>query len=149
MTWSFNNGSNTRRNRKSKKSPSSPIKRNKKMSVKLMIPKGMSSANPKMLAKKKRPSKRISAKRVPAFKSKPLMPSILINGKKVSLKAMKKRLHQKSCFENPLPLGERPQMEGEKPLPQGDRPLMLYEKQHWPDSQGCKRPIQQKKHRGS
>ena len=83
-----NNASISRR--KSKKSSSLPIKRNKKVSFKLKTPKRMSSANPRMLAKKKRPSKSTSAKRVSAFKSKPLMPSILINGKKVPLKAMKR-----------------------------------------------------------
>ena len=78
-----NNASVSRRNRKPKKS-SSPIKRNKKVSFKLKTPKMMSSANQKMLAKKKRPSKRISAKRVTAFKSKPLMPSLFMGNKFLS-----------------------------------------------------------------
>ena len=55
-----NNASISRINRQSKKSSSSPIKRIKKVSNNLKTRKGMSSANAKMLAKKKRPSKRIT-----------------------------------------------------------------------------------------
>ena len=85
-----NNASTSRRNRKTKKTSSSPIKRIKKVSNNLKTRKGMSSANAKMLAKNKRPSKRITAaKRVSALKSKPRMPFILINGKRVPQKAMK------------------------------------------------------------
>ena len=78
--------STTKRNRKSKKSTSSPI--NKKVSFSMKTPKRMAS-KPKMMAKKKSPSKRKIAKKGYALKSKPLMPSILINGKRVPVKAMK------------------------------------------------------------
>ena len=64
-----NNASVSRRNRKPKKSSSSPIKRGKKVSNNLKTLKRMSAANPKMLAKKKRISK-------------PLMPSSLVLTKK-------------------------------------------------------------------
>ena len=82
----MNNASISRRNRKSKMSSSSPIKRAKKVSNNPKTPKRMLSAKSKVLAKKKRPSKRMIANRISTFK---LKPSILINGKRVSLKAMK------------------------------------------------------------
>jgi len=74
----FNNDSISKRKRKSKKSPSSPIK--KKRTV---------SAKPKKLANKKRQSKSMTSKRGSALKPKQLMPSILINGKRVPAKALK------------------------------------------------------------
>ena len=54
-----NNASTSRRNRKSKKTSSSPIKRIKKVSNNLNR-KRMMGANATILAKKKRPSKRIT-----------------------------------------------------------------------------------------
>ena len=89
MELDVNNASISRRNRKSKKSSSSRIKREKEVSKNLKTRKRMSAAYPKVLSKKKRPPKSISAKRASALKSKKLMPSILNNGKRVSLKAMK------------------------------------------------------------
>ena len=74
----FNNASISKRNRKSKKSPSSPIKKKRPV-----------SAKPKKLANKKRQSKRMTSKRGSALKPKQLMPSILINGKRVPAKALK------------------------------------------------------------
>ena len=86
-----NNASISRRIKKSKKTSSSPIKRIKKVSNNLKSRKRISSTNAKMLAKKKRSSKRITAKRASALKAKkPLMPSTIINGKRVPLKAAMK-----------------------------------------------------------
>ena len=80
------NASTSKRNRKSKKSSSSPIK--KKVSFSMKTPKRMST-KPKIMAKKKSLLKRKIAKKGYALKSKPLMPSILIKGKRVPVKAMK------------------------------------------------------------
>ena len=79
----INNASISRRNKKSKKSSTSTIKRKN-----LKTPMRMLSSKPKMLAKKKRPSKRMTDK-VTALKSKPMTASILIKGKRVPVKVMK------------------------------------------------------------
>ena len=106
MELDVNNASISRRNRKSKKSSSSRIKREKKVSKNLKTRKRMSAA--KMLAKNKRPSKSISAKNTSALKSKKLMPSILINGKKVPLKAMKRSSAPKMIITVGPPMPDGP-----------------------------------------
>ena len=85
----FNNASISKRNRKPKKSSSSPIRRKKKVSNNMKSSRMMAAAKPKKLAKKKTPSKRMTTKKGSSLKSKQLMPSILINGKRVPTKALK------------------------------------------------------------
>ena len=81
----FNNASISKRNRYPKKSSSSAIKKNRKVSnnLKLKSSRRM-SAKPKKLANKKRQSKRMTTKGGSALKPKQLMPSILINEWKAS-----------------------------------------------------------------
>ena len=83
MELDINNASMSRRNKKPKKSSSSTIKRKNPKT-----PKRMLSAKPKILAKKMRPSKRMTDK-VTALKSKPMMASLLVKGKRVPVKVMK------------------------------------------------------------
>ena len=90
----ISNASTSKRNRRSKKSLSSPISnKSKRVSFSTKTPKRMAS-KPKMLAKKRSLSK--TGKKGSALKSKPLMPSILINGKRVPVKAMKMSSGSKS-----------------------------------------------------
>ena len=80
-------------NNESKKSSSSPIRSKRKVSNNLKSSRMMASAKPKkmkkMIKKAKKQSKRMTANRGSSFKSKQLMPSILINGKRVPAKALK------------------------------------------------------------
>jgi len=87
----FNNASMSKRNKKSKKSSSSPIGSKRKVSNNPKSSRMMASAKPKKVAikKAKKQSKRMPANRGSSFKSKQLMPSILINGKRVPAKALK------------------------------------------------------------
>ena len=87
----FNNASMSKWSRKSKKSSSSPIRSKRKVSNNLKSSRLMASAKPKKVAikKAKKQSKRMTANRGSSFKSKQLMPSILINGKRVPAKTLK------------------------------------------------------------
>merc|ERR1712147_14898 len=87
----FNNASMSKRSRESKKSSSPPIRSKRKVSNNLKSSRMMASAKPKKVAikKAKKQSKRMTANRGSSFKSKQLMPSILINGKRVPAKALK------------------------------------------------------------
>ena len=70
----------------------------------------MLSAQPKILEKKKRPSKRMIAIRVSAFKSKP---SIVMNGKRVPPRLWK--CLPQTPEESLPPQGEKLLIQGEKP----------------------------------
>ena len=87
------------------------------------------AAKSKMMAKKKILSKRIVKKgKGSALKSKPLMPSLLINGKRVPARAMKMSSGPKSKDVSMFSTLKEIQTLQEKLPPQGEKPLLQEEK---------------------